>query len=126
MEHLTVAVRSLFRTMWGLWAQPTPWYAVVGRGSSPRLAGGFTMRAWLLVGTVGVFTLGACGGSVEGSSGTDEVSSASTGELGLHGAPEHPFNDKDHAHSAGPPRGGSALMTAHGGTVLATNNTYAI
>jgi hypothetical protein len=60
--------------------------------------------------------------------GTDEAenagagSDAVVGQQGLTGAPEHLHLAKD---AAGKP-GGSALMTAHGGTVLTSNKTKAI
>lgn len=50
---------------------------------------------------------------------------AVTGDNGMNGAPEHLQLDK--THNAKPGGGGSsALMTAHGGTVLVTNKTQAI
>jgi hypothetical protein len=47
---------------------------------------------------------------------------AATGELGLHGAPEHVFNMKANHGNVGP----AAPLTFHGGTVLASNKTEAI
>lgn len=54
---------------------------------------------------------------------TNAVDQDVTGEQGLHGAPEH----LQYAKGAKPGGGGSsALMTAHGGTVLTSSKTLAI
>ena len=62
----------------------------------------------------------------EDAEGVDTASQGVQGEQGLTGAPEHIQLTKE-AHAAKPSGGGSsALMTAHGGTVLAANKTMAI
>ncbi|GAC1394388.1 MAG: hypothetical protein NVSMB47_03230 [Polyangiales bacterium] len=60
-------------------------------------------------------------GSTDGNVASEQQ--AATGELGLHGAPEHLQLQKD-ASSGGSTS--SPLMTAHGGIVLTTNKTQAI
>ena len=61
---------------------------------------------------------------MEDGVGQDEQ--ASTGEQGLHGAPEHLHLQRGEARPGGGGSGSSPLMTAHGGTVLVANKTAAI
>ncbi len=70
-------------------------------------------------------TLGACV-ELDDSATVDETSTAqaATGELDMHGAPEHLFKGRGEASRGG--GGGSPLMTNHGGTVLPTSKVQAI
>jgi hypothetical protein len=77
-----------------------------------------SMTALLLTGA-----LGGCGEPA--SDGLDTTMQASTGELGLTGAPEHLHLAKDAAAKGGS-GGSSPLMTWHSGTVLTANKTMAI
>jgi hypothetical protein len=85
------------------------------------------IRSYFIIagsGVVAAFSTG-CGGSADlGEGDLAAVSSSATGEEGLHGAPEHVHLPRG---EAGPSSGGSGpLMTAHGGTVLTANTTYAV
>ena len=67
--------------------------------------------------------LGACLDNADDESSIDQ---AATGELGLHGAPEHLFHDRGNARPGGGGGGSSPLLIDHGGPVLTTNKTMAI
>src|SRR5579859_3825947 len=74
--------------------------------------------------TAALLSFGCGGASEPMDDAVADNAAAATGELGLHGGPEHVFSPRG---DAGPSRGGSSLlMTFHGGTVLVTNTTHAI
>ena len=79
------------------------------------------MKKTALLALVLPLSLGAC---LDMSGDESSLDQAATGELGLHGAPEHIQLQKGEAKPGG--SGGSALMTNHGGTVLTASKTAAI